>query len=558
MTDETTTSVNHHKSFLIILDGWGMTQHSEASAITHAQTPVMDRLLRTHPHAFGSASGPDVGLPEGQFGNSEVGHLNIGAGRIVWQELSRIDQSITDGDFKENPAIGEALKSAKTTGRLHIFGLVSDGGVHAHIHHLKAMLALAHEHDIQNVYIHAFTDGRDTSPSSGAGFIEDIQAFIADKPNIKLASLIGRYYAMDRDKRWDRTERAYRALVHGEGDIVARDALQSALHKRYAEGETDEFLSPILVEDYKIEDREIEERDIGDPEAGITQSRIQSGDPLVCINFRGDRARQLLKAFLAFDEVDFEQERPQKHKGTISTFTAYDETFSPFVHVAYPPQRLDNTLGKVIEHYGLKQLRAAETEKYAHVTYFLNGGIEEPNQGEDRVLIPSPKIATYDLQPDMSAIELTDTLVPKIESSEFDLIVLNYANPDMVGHTGNFDAAVKAIETVDTQLGRCLNAASEGQYRTLIIADHGNADVMVKPDGTPHTAHTTAKVPIILVEPDGMTTSVGTEEMNTTKNSTKTGGRTLQDGKLADIAPTLLDLMGLSKPAEMTGRSLLE
>lgn len=547
MTDDTTTSVTHQKAFLIILDGWGITQNPAVSAIAQAQTPVMDRLLRTCPHAKGSASGPDVGLPDGQFGNSEVGHLNIGAGRIVWQELSRIDQSIADGDFKSNPAIKKALSVAKTTGRLHVFGLLGDGGVHAHIHHLKSMLTLAHEHGVPHVYVHAFTDGRDTSPSSGAGFIRDLQSFISDKPNVKIATIIGRYYAMDRDKRWERTERAYRALVDGDGDgngeVVTNDALQSTLQKRYEDGETDEFLSPILVGDHATE---------------ITQSRIQSGDPLVCINFRGDRVRQLLKSFLAFEEVGFAGAQPLKHTGPIATFTAYDETFDSFVYVAYPPQRLANTLGQVIAARGLQQLRVAETEKYAHVTYFLNGGVEEPNRGEERLLIPSPKVATYDLQPEMSAIELTDTLVPKIESGAFDLVVLNYANPDMVGHTGNFDAAVKAIETVDAQLGRCLDAASVGGYLTLIIADHGNADVMIKPDGSPHTAHTTAKVPIILVEPsvDGSyTAEVSAEASNQPKSNTSEW--TLRDGKLADIAPTLLDLMGLDQPPEMTGHSLL-
>lgn len=539
MAGATSTSVTHQKAFLIILDGWGISQDPSVSAIAHAQTPVMDRLLKTYSHSKGSASGADVGLPEGQFGNSEVGHLNIGAGRIVWQELSRIDQSIANGDFKENAAIEEALDKAKITGRLHIFGLLGDGGVHAHIHHIKAMLELAHQHGIQHVYVHAFTDGRDTSPSSGAGFINDLQNFISDKPNVKIASLIGRYYAMDRDKRWDRTELAYRALVHGEGEIITNESIQSALQSRYSEGETDEFLSPLLVGGHEIKDRE----------ADIAQSRIQSEDPLVCINFRGDRARQLLKAFLAFDEVDFVQEKPHKHQGPIATFTAYDETFNPFVYVAYPPQRLDNTLGKVIEHYGLKQLRVAETEKYAHVTYFLNGGVEEPNRGEERLLISSPKVATYDLQPEMSAIELTDKLVPKIESGEFDLIVLNYANPDMVGHTGNFDAAVKAIETVDTQLGRCLEAASVGDYHTLIIADHGNADVMIKADGSPHTAHTTAQIPIILVRSN--TAKPSEDKSNTSRWA-------LRDGKLADIAPTLLDLMGLDQPSDMTGQSLLD
>lgn len=548
MTDATPTSVTHHKAFLIILDGWGITKDPAVSAISQAQSPVMDRLLRTCPHAKGSASGPDVGLPDGQFGNSEVGHLNIGAGRIVWQELSRIDQSIADGDFKRNPAIQNALSAAQTTGRLHVFGLLGDGGVHAHIHHLQAMLALANEHGIPHVYVHAFTDGRDTSPSSGAGFIGDLQSFISDKPNVKIATIIGRYYAMDRDKRWERTERAYRALMDGDGEVVTNDALQSTLQKRYAEGETDEFLSPILI---------------GDHEANITQSRIQSGDPLVCINFRGDRARQLLKSFLAFDDVDFAGAQPLKHEGPIATFTAYDETFGSFVEVAYPPQQLTNTLGQVIAAQGLQQLRVAETEKYAHVTYFLNGGVEEPNRGEERLLIPSPKVATYDLQPEMSAIELTDTLVPKIESGAFDLVVLNYANPDMVGHTGNFDAAVKAIETVDTQLGRCLEAASVGGYRTLIIADHGNADVMIKPDGSPHTAHTTAKVPIILVEPsaDGLYTSeTSAEGSNQPKSNTFEASAsewTLRDGKLADIAPTLLDLMALDQPPEMTGHSLI-
>ena len=534
MTDASPPFVNHNKAFLIILDGYGITQDPTVSAISKAHTPVMDRLLMTCPHAKGSASGPDVGLPEGQFGNSEVGHLNIGAGRVVRQELSRIDQSITEGDFSTNPAIQIALESAKSTGRLHIFGLLSDGGVHAHIHHLEALLSLACEHQITNVFIHAFTDGRDTSPSSGVDFMDDLQTFIADKPGIQIASVMGRYYAMDRDKRWERTEKAYRAMVDGDAMIQSASSLSSEVKSLYSKGITDEFLPPIVV---------------GESEKDVKESRVHPEDPMVCINFRGDRARQLLKGFFAFDEVNFQGTAPLKHQGPLITFTAYDESFSPYVHVAYPPQRLTNTLGEVIATNGLRQLRVAETEKYAHVTYFMNGGIEEPNPGEERLLIQSPKIATYDLQPEMSAIELTDTLVPKIESGDFDLIVLNYANPDMVGHTGVFDAAVKAIETVDMQLGRCLDAASSQGYQTLIIADHGNADVMIKPDGSPHTAHTTAKVPIILVESEA--------EPEAQQKTEKSQRKTLQDGKLADIAPTLLALMGLPKPKEMTGQSLL-
>lgn len=534
MTDASPPFVIHNKAFLIILDGYGITQDPTVSAISKAHTPVMDRLLMTCPHAKGSASGSDVGLPEGQFGNSEVGHLNIGAGRVVRQELSRIDQSIIEGDFSTNPAIQIALESAKSTGRLHIFGLLSDGGVHAHIHHLEALLSLACEHQIPNVFIHAFTDGRDTSPSSGVGFLDDLQTFIADKPSIQIASVMGRYYAMDRDKRWERTEKAYRAMVDGDAMIQSASSLSSEVKSLYSEGITDEFLPPIVV---------------GESEKDVKESRVHPEDPMVCINFRGDRARQLLKGFFAFDEVNFQGTAPLKHQGPIITFTAYDESFAPYVNVAYPPQRLTNTLGEVIATNGLRQLRVAETEKYAHVTYFMNGGIEEPNPGEERLLIQSPKVATYDLQPEMSAIELTDTLVPKIESGDFDLIVLNYANPDMVGHTGVFDAAVKAIETVDMQLGRCLDAASSQGYQTLIIADHGNADVMIKPDGSPHTAHTTAKVPIILVEPEANPETQHKTEKSRRKN--------LQDGKLADIAPTLLALMGLPKPKEMTGQSLL-
>ena len=528
MTDATSSSVTYNKAFLIILDGYGCTQDPAVSAISKAHTPVMDRLLKTCPHAKGSASGPDVGLPVGQFGNSEVGHLNIGAGRIVRQELSRIDQSITEGDFSSNTAIQLALETAKSTGRLHIFGLLSDGGVHAHVHHLHAMISLAHDHQIPNVFVHAFTDGRDTSPSSGVGFLDDLQTFIADKPGVEIASVVGRYYAMDRDKRWERTEKAYRAMVNGDAMIRSASSLSSDIKSLYSEGITDEFLPPIVV---------------GESEKMVKESRIHPDDPMVCINFRGDRARQLLKGFFGFEDVNFQGNAPVKHQGPVITFTAYDKNFAPYVHVAYPPQHLTNTLGEVIAAHGLRQLRVAETEKYAHVTYFMNGGIEEPNPGEERLLIPSPKVATYDLKPEMSAIELTDQLVPKIESGDFDLIVLNYANPDMVGHTGDFDAAVKAIETVDTQLGRCLDAASTLGYRTVIIADHGNADVMVKPDGSPHTAHTTAEVPIILVEPE--------------VEAQQSRRKTLQSGKLADIAPTLLALMGLPKPKEMTGHSLL-
>jgi 2,3-bisphosphoglycerate-independent phosphoglycerate mutase len=498
------------RAFLIILDGFGIAADPSVSAIDKAHLPFYRHLSATWPQSHLTASGEAVGLPEGQFGNSEVGHLNIGAGRIVWQDISRIDVDIRDGGFYQNPAILEAVKSGP--GRLHLVGLFSDGGVHSHLRHLYALLDLCTQHQCE-VVLHLFGDGRDTDRQAGIGYARELEAYITDRPHIHIGSLIGRYFAMDRDHRWERVQRAYDLMVNGIG--TAHPSLTHAFEAAYASGQTDEFIEPIVI---------------GAP----SEHRIDSGDTVIFFNFRSDRAREITRALT---QADFEAFATKPLGLHFVCMTRYDEQFQG-LHIAYPPQNLRNTLGEVVAKQGKTQLRIAETEKYPHVTFFFNGGEETPNVGEKRVMIPSPKVATYDLQPEMSAPELGDALLHELQQEAVpDLIVLNFANPDMVGHTGSLEATQKAVEAVDQQLARIIPEAIRLGYRILIIADHGNADCMMQADGSPHTYHTTAPVPCILVN---------AREFEGPRN-----------GILADVAPTLLRLMGLAQPEEMTGRSLV-
>lgn len=506
------------KAFLIILDGYGISADPGASAISKAYKPVLDSLFNQWPHATLHADGEYVGLPPGQFGNSEVGHLNIGAGRIVWQELSRIDRAIKDHTFFENDVLLQSLERASKQGTLHVMGLLSDGGVHSHIEHLKAIITLAKQQGITRLCLHAFMDGRDTSPTSGVSYLEEIQTEMKRTGLGELSTVVGRYYAMDRDHRWERTELAYRALTLSidahPSDFITTDDFVTTVKGQYEKGITDEFLPPILP-------------------VTPQNSRIHKGDSVLFFNIRGDRTRQIIKALFGYPDIPF---HPENLKLDFTCFTSYDEQFLPHVHIAFPPVDLSNTLGEVVSRHGLKQIRIAETEKYPHVTYFFNGGKEQPLPGEERILIPSPKVATYDLQPEMSAPEVADALLPKIKEAEASLVVLNFANADMVGHTGDMNAAIKAVEAVDKELGRLVPVALEHGYQILIIADHGNADCMIQPDGSPHTAHTTAPVPVLLVG--------------------RTDVSQLRDGILADVAPTLLRILGISQPAEMTGKPL--
>ncbi len=504
--------MKNSKAMLVILDGFGIAENPSVSAIDKAHKPFYDSLLNECPHAQLFADGEHVGLPEGQFGNSEVGHLNIGAGRIVWQALSRINKDIREGDFFQNEELLKALEVAKAKNKIHLMGLFSDGGVHSHNNHLFALLKLCKNHGIENVYVHAFTDGRDTAPDSGKGYAQEFQKQ-ADEIGVgELASIVGRYYVMDRDNRWERVQKGYDLLVHGKGEHF--NSADAAFDASYKAKVTDEFINPVLLDT--------------DPE-----SRIQENDTVIFYNIRGDRAREITRALKEEGFNEFEvKENLNLH---YTCFTQYDATFEN-VHVAYPPQELTNTLGEWVSDKGLKQFRIAETEKYPHVTYFFNGGVEIPNAGEDRLVIPSPKVATYDLQPEMSAPEVGDALVEQLSRDFYDLVILNFANPDMVGHTGDMKAAIAAVEAVDLQLKRVVETASEHGYRTLIIADHGNSDQMVKPDGSPHTAHTTAPVPVVLVNyPEDIT---------------------LSSGILADVAPTLLKMMEIDQPEEMTGKAL--
>lgn len=504
------------KAFLIILDGYGIAENPSVSAVDRAEKPFLDALFDRWPHASLTAGGESVGLPEGQFGNSEVGHLNIGAGRIVWQELSRINKDIREGAFKRNPVLLRAMDEAKKKGTLHVMGLLSDGGVHSHIDHLAALLELAAEQEVPDVRLHAFTDGRDTSPTGGADYLRRIERVMERVGVGEVSTVVGRYYAMDRDTRWERTELAWKALTKGIGTPFTSAA--DAVEAQYAQGVTDEFM-PALI-------RSGDGKDVG-------SGRIGPDDVVVFFNIRGDRTRQIIRALFDYSEVPFETDPLNLD---FTSFTAYDEAFSGQLRVAFPPADLRNTLGDVVSAAGLRQVRIAETEKYPHVTYFLNGGREEPLPGEERILIPSPKVATYDLQPEMSAPQVGDALMPVLRAGEHDLVVLNFANADMVGHTGVMEAAVKAVEAVDHELSRLVPMALSSGYRILVIADHGNSDCMVQPDGSPHTAHTLAPVPVLLAGLDTL------DELRT--------------GILADVAPTVLKLMGLPQPDEMTGKPL--
>ncbi|MDR8390581.1 2,3-bisphosphoglycerate-independent phosphoglycerate mutase [Aliifodinibius sp. S!AR15-10] len=501
------------KALLVILDGYGIAENPEVSAIDKADKPFIDKLFQNNPHSKLTASGKDVGLPDGQFGNSEVGHLNIGAGRVVWQELTRINRDIEEGTFNENEVLLEAIEKAKPQNKVHILGLFSDGGVHSHNNHLFALLRLLNSKGLDNAFVHAFTDGRDTAPTGGVEYMKEFQKQAEEIGTGTIASIVGRYYAMDRDNRWERTKLAYDLLVNGQGE--AFDSPIEALEDSYDDDVTDEFVKPKLID-------------------SSPESRIAPGDVVIFYNIRGDRARQITRALTedGFDEFNVKKDLDLHYV----TFTSYDDTID-WVHVAYPPLDIKNTIGELVSSQGLKQLRIAETEKYPHVTYFFNGGDEVAFEGEDRIMIPSPKVATYDLQPEMSAPQVADTLCEQLEADKYDLCILNFANPDMVGHTGDMDAAIKAVETIDTELEKVIETATEHNYKILVIADHGNADCLVQADGSPHTAHTTALVPAMIINGNG-------EKI------------TMHDGKLADIAPTLLKLMGLGAPEEMTGEPL--
>ena len=502
---------------LIILDGWGINEECENNAVCQARTPRLDELTANYPTAWLNASGLNVGLPDGQMGNSEVGHLNIGAGRIVYQDLTRITRSIEEGDFFTNRTFLDGLAQIRQAGgKLHLMGLLSDGGVHSHITHLYALLELAKQAGVE-ACVHAFMDGRDTPPRSGAGYLEQLEAEMARLGHGRLATVTGRYYAMDRDNRWPRVERAWRAMVLGEGQPAGSGA--EAIGSAYATDQTDEFVEPRVI-----------------LRNGAPAGTVDDGDGIIFFNFRADRAREITRAFTlpGFDAF------PRPRVPRLATFvclTEYDATFD--LPIAFTSESLDNILGEVVADAGLRQLRIAETEKYAHVTFFFNGGVETPFANEDRVLVPSPQdVATYDQKPAMSAVEVTDEAVKRIRQGIYDLIILNFANPDMVGHTGVLQAAIAAMETVDECAGRVVDALLEAGGCALVTADHGNCELMADATGAPQTAHTANRVPLILVDPEHRESE-------------------LRPGILADLAPTLLYLMGLPVPQEMTGKSLI-
>jgi 2,3-bisphosphoglycerate-independent phosphoglycerate mutase len=505
------------RNMLIILDGWGHGPNPKVSAIAQANTPFVDSLYKKHPNSELVTYGEEVGLPEGQMGNSEVGHLNIGAGRIVYQELARINKAIRDKELHQNKTLLEALAYAKKNNKaVHLMGLVSDGGVHSHINHLKALCDITREQGVENTYIHAFMDGRDTDPKGGLGYLKDLLAHIQGGP-ARLASVIGRYYAMDRDKRWERIKLAYDLMVHGKGEKT-QDVL-ATIEERYAKEETDEFLKPIVC--------------TGSDHQPL--ATLHEEDLLICFNFRTDRPREISTVLTQEDMPDYDM---KKLSLRYVTMTRYDDTFKN-IDILFHKDDLKNTLGEILSNAGKTQVRIAETEKYPHVTFFFNGGREEAFEGERRIMIPSPKVATYDLQPEMSAYEVTDAIVKDIRENQPDFVCLNFANADMVGHTGVFEAAVKAAETVDKCLKRLLETGDEYGYDAIIIADHGNSDYMVNDDGTPNTAHTKNPVPCIFYG----------------KNTDRFQ---ISDGKLGDIAPTLLSLFELDPPKEMDGKNLLK
>lgn len=502
------------KVLLIIMDGWGLGKVAAADAIQQANTPFTDALYHKYPHTTLTTCGEAVGLPDGQMGNSEVGHLNLGAGRIVYQELQRINVAIRDGSFSKNENLLSAIRFAKNNNKpLHLIGLVSNGGVHSHINHLKSILDVCKHEGLKNVFIHAFTDGRDCDPKSGLGFIKDLAAHLKLSGG-KIASICGRYFAMDRDKRWERIKKAYDALVNGKGDM-ATDAI-TAIENSYRQNITDEFIKPTVIVD----------------EQQHPIATIQDGDAVLCFNFRTDRCREITQVLT---QSDFPEQEMKKLDLHYTTMTEYDQNFKN-IAVIFDNDNLNNTLGEIIEQNGLKQIRAAETEKYPHVTFFFSGGREKEFQGEKRILVPSPKVATYDLQPEMSAKELTEALLKEIKNQSFDFGCINFANSDMVGHTGVFQAAVKAVETVDACVEQLVTTALENGYTIFLTADHGNSDYMINEDGTANTAHTLNPVPLFVID--------------------KVSKLNLKPGKLGDIAPTILTLMQLPVPPEMTGEIL--
>ena len=501
---------------LMILDGFGLNENEKGNAIKLANTPNIDKLMKTWPTTQIHTSGLSVGLPEGQMGNSEVGHTNIGAGRIVYQDLTRITKSIEDGDFFSIKEFVQAIENCKKYhSKLHIMGLLSDGGVHSHIRHLYALLELAKRKDFEDVYVHCFLDGRDTPPASGEGYLLKLEEKMKEKGVGKIASISGRFYSMDRDKRWERVQKSYEALVYGEGE-KATSAI-SAIESSYQKEVFDEFVEPTVI--------------CNNEEPIAT---IENHDSVIFFNFRPDRARELTRS-LVDPEFDGFETKPLDLDYVC--FTQYDETI-PNVEIAFKPESLKNTFGEYVSKQGLTQLRIAETEKYAHVTFFFNGGEEKQYKGEDRILIPSPKVQTYDLKPEMSAYEVTKKVVEAVQSDKYDTIILNYANPDMVGHTGNLEATIKAIEAIDECVQKVVDAVEEKNGMIIMTADHGNAEQMIDyKTGEPHTAHTTNPVPLVLIGAEGIK---------------------LKEGKLADLAPTMLELMELPKPEEMTGESLIE
>jgi len=503
------------KVILVIMDGWGLGKVKSADAIQNANVPFVSSLYAKYPNTTLVTCGEEVGLPEGQMGNSEVGHLNLGAGRIVYQELQRINVAIRTGEFAENSQLLAAIRFAKENQKpLHLLGLVSDGGVHSHLNHIKALCDVCKKEGLNEVYIHAFTDGRDTDPKSGLGFVTELQQHLNISVG-KIASVSGRYYAMDRDKRWERVKLAYDCLVKGEGP-KATDAL-AAIEQSYAADITDEFIKPTVIVD----------------EAQQPLALIKDGDVAICFNFRTDRCREITEVLTQSDNPEFGMQKLLLH---YTTMTMYDHKFKN-VHVIFENDNLTNTLGEVLAAHNKKQIRIAETEKYPHVTFFFSGGREEPFTGESRIMVPSPKVATYDLQPEMSAVEITDKLIPEIEKESADFICLNYANTDMVGHTGVFSAAIIAAETVDACVKRVVTAGLEHGYTIFLTADHGNADYLINEDGSPNTAHTLNPVPFFVIDKEW-------------KGELKTG-------KLGDLAPTILQVMGLPVPKEMTGNILI-
>ncbi|HEY4063246.1 MAG TPA: 2,3-bisphosphoglycerate-independent phosphoglycerate mutase [Puia sp.] len=512
---------NKKKVILVIMDGWGIGQQTSSDAIRHARVPFVSSLYQQYPNTTLVTYGEAVGLPEGQMGNSEVGHLNLGAGRIVNQELQRINVAIRDGSFAKNPVLLAAIRGAKETGRpLHLLGLVSDGGVHSHINHLKAITSICQQEGLKEVFIHAFTDGRDTDPKSGLGFIRELQEHL-NKTTGRIATVSGRYYAMDRDKRWERVKKTYDALVKGTGE-KATDGL-AAVERSYTSGVTDEFILPTVI--------------IGSDQQPL--ATIRNGDYALCFNFRTDRCREITEALTQTDISNAGGDGQDMKKLSLhyTTMTQYDQRFKD-VNVIFENDDLKNTLGEIIAAKGLKQIRIAETEKYPHVSFFFSGGRETPFEGEQRIMRPSPKVATYDLQPEMSAVELADAIVPEIQNKTADFICLNFANTDMVGHTGVWEAVIKAAETVDRCVERVVGAALENGYTVFLTADHGNADFMINQDGSPNTAHSMNPVPFFIID-------------KTWKGGIRTGG------KLGDLAPTILTMMGLDIPPEMTGTILI-